>query len=267
MKFIYSIIIFSVVLFAGAKVIPQNGHRLESRDTSRVHTQNGRRWQDIDTTGFYQKDSITKGKFTLIFINKEPSFSMETKQQLINLFFKVYPLEVKAFNHQSARTVTFVIDPGYTAVAATAIAITRFNPQWFKKNPHDIDCATHELMHIVQNYNFNGYGTSAGLPVWLVEGISDYARYRFGINNVEANWVMPPFHPNQHYTNSYRVAARFLIWTEQHKNKNVVKKLDKTLRDGSYSQNTWKKLTGETVDELWKDYTANPSVQLNYDAH
>ena len=226
-------------------------------------------WSKIDTTGFYKKTVTTKGKYTLIFISKEPSFDMSVGTRLIDLFFKVYPKEVKEYNHKSATTVTFIIDPTYTNTpAATSGAITKFSPNWFAKHPEDIDCATHELMHIVQAYDFRNYGNNESvMPVWLVEGIADYVRYQFGIENVKSNWTLPAFNTKQSYTMSYRVTARFFAWLEKNKDKHIVKQLDKSLRESTYTADTWTKLTGETVDRLWKDYAANPAVELEYDTN
>ncbi len=43
-------------------------------------------------------------------------------------------------------------------------------------------------MHIVQGYP--GYG-DARVPGWLVEGIADYARDRYGMDNAAAGWALP----------------------------------------------------------------------------
>ncbi len=208
-------------------------------------------WTEIDTTGYYTSKTISKKKFTLVFVNKDSSFSKETTQRMIDAFFEVYPKEVKRFNKNALKKVTFIIDPAYTGVAATSNGIVRYNPEWMKKHPEDIDVVTHEAMHIVQNYSGKGVG-------WLTEGIADYVRYKYGVNNEKGNWSLPAFKETQSYTNSYRITARFLAWLEKNVNKMIVDKLDEASRKGTYTADTWKELTGKTVDELWKDYAANP---------
>jgi hypothetical protein len=204
---------------------------------------------------FSQKaDTIKKDKLTLIFINKSPSFSPITRKRLIDAFFTVYPQEIKEYNKKSSMLVTFMIDPAYKGVAATSDDIVRFNPDWFVKHPEDIDVVTHEVMHIVQNYGGNE------VPGWLTEGIADYARYEFGINNIPANWMLPDYKPTQSYTNAYRITARFLAWSVKRKNKKLVKKLDEAMRTNTYTPAIWMKLTGKTVDELWKEYSADPVI-------
>ena len=67
----------------------------------------------VSAQEFSTNDTISKGKYTLIFINKEKDFSPETKQQMIDAFFTVYPQEARRFNKHTLRTVKFVIDPSY----------------------------------------------------------------------------------------------------------------------------------------------------------
>ena len=200
------------------------------------------------------KDSLTRDGYTLIFINQDPSFDPVVKERLVSTFFTVYPKEAALYNPNTARKVTFVIDTGYKGVAATGNNVTSFNPQWFKKHPGDVDVVTHEVMHIVQAYPHH-----AG-PGWITEGIADYVRYTMGVDNAGAGWKLPDFSPQQHYQQAYRVTARFLAWLEGHGHAGVVKSLDNAMRTKTYTDDTWKQLTGKTVDELWADYAANPAL-------
>lgn len=211
-----------------------------------------------DSVSYFTKDSIHKKGFDLVFINRDSSFSNETKKRLIDAFFEVYPKEVKKYNKNSAKKVTFIIDPSYKGVAATSRAVVRFNPGWFVSHPEDIDVVTHEAMHVVQSYHFGN------VPGWLTEGIADYVRYEFGVNNKAGNWTLPDYNPKQSYENSYRITARFLIWIQKHKNKKIVVELDKNMREGTYSDDLWKELTGNTLDELWREYGKNPELKLSY---
>ncbi len=203
----------------------------------------------------YSKDSITRKGWTLIFSNQDPSFSPEIISKLKETFFTVYPPLVKRFNKKSADKVVFVIDPGYDGVAATSDDKVVFNPLWFKNHPGDIDVVTHEVMHIVQ-----AYGDTPG-PGWLTEGIADYVRYRYAVDHAGADWKLPDVDQNQHYTNSYRVTARFLVWLEQHKEKKIVDRLDLVMRNHTYQDSIWKELTGKTIDELWKEYVLDPAIK------
>jgi hypothetical protein len=207
---------------------------------------------------FSTKDSITRGKYTLLFINDQPDFDPETRQKMIDAFFTVYPQEAKRFNEQTLQRVVFFIDPLYKGVAETGNGMARYNPLWLKSHPEDIDVVTHEVMHIVQEYH------QRHTPGWLTEGIADYVRYVYGVNNLKSQWTLPDYKPTQSYTNAYRVTARFLLWVEKNYNKDLVDKLDYALRAGTYQPDLWVKLTGKTVDELWNDYGKNPSLELTY---
>lgn len=224
-----------------------------------VQAQNKKHF-DWNTVGNYiSRDSITKKKYTLIFINKDSVFAKsgkEIQQRMEETFFKVYPKLAKEYNKKTLDKVIFLIDPNYNGVAATSGNIIRYNPTWMLKTPTDIDVVTHEVMHIVQGY---GYGSG---PVWLTEGIADYVRYKFGVDNAGAKWTLPDYKAGQNYTNSYRITARFFIWVQNNIKSDLVKQLDDQLRKHTYTENSWKQLTGKTIDELWSSYTANPTVKL-----
>lgn len=215
-------------------------------------------WNRIDRTGFFAGDSVSRKGYTLIFINKDSLFDPKMQARLIHTFFEVYPKETKRFNKEAARKVTFIIDPKYKGVAATGGGIVRFNPEWFRAHPEDIDVVTHEAMHVVQAYH------SRHVPGWLTEGIADYVRYVYGVNNKAAKWTMPDYAETQSYKNAYRVTARFLVWVGKNYDKAVVDKLDAAVRDGSYRPDLWKEITGKSVDELWLQYGKNPFLKLRY---
>ena len=202
-------------------------------------------------------DSLVSGGYCLIFVSNDATLDSITRQNLINVFFTVYPQEVARFNNNSLKKVTFFVDTAYKGVAETGNGIARINPDWLKKYPQDVDLATHEVMHVVQSYHdFN--------PGWLTEGIADYVRYTYGVNNKGGGWTLPDYRPGQSYQNAYRVTARFLLWVEKNKYKKIVDDMDKAMRDGTYTPELWAKLTGRTVDELWEEYAKDPTIELTY---
>ena len=210
-------------------------------------------WSYIGTENIVSRDTFIRKEYTLIFINKQPGFDSVVKQKLVETFFTVYPKEAALYNTNTLKKVVFIIDPAYDGVAATAGSIVRFNPGWFKKHPGDIDVVTHEVMHIVQAYT----GDSPG---WLVEGIADYVRYKLGVDNAGAGWSLTPFSPKQNYTDAYRITARFLVWAEKKHDAKLVIKMDAALRDKTYTPALWQQFTGKTVDDLWKEYAADPAI-------
>lgn len=219
---------------------------------AKLQAQDG--WNSLPMDKMFSKDTIVKDGFTLVFLNQDPEMNPQVKQKMIDAFFTVYPKEVAEYNPKSNRKVIFFIDSSYKDVAATGAGVVHYNPKWFHKHPQDIDVVTHEVMHIVQAYPGN-----AG-PGWLTEGIADYVRAEFGVNNAGASWLLPAYRPDQSYTNAYRVTARFLIWLEKNNYSGIVVKLDAAMRSRKYNDGLWKKITGKTVDELWADYGKNPAI-------
>jgi hypothetical protein len=191
--------------------------------------------------------------YKLTFINYDATLDSAEQARMVNTFYVVYPELAKAYNLQTLKSVTMVIDTTYKGVAETADGKVTINYMWMHKHPEDLDVITHEVMHIVQDYK--GYE-----PGWLTEGIADYARYKFGINNNAANWKLPEYKSTQNYTDAYRVTARFLVWIEKNYNANAVKSLDEQMRKHTYTDASWQQLTGKSLDELWKTYTANPVI-------
>ncbi|QXV65426.1 secretory protein [Mucilaginibacter sp. 21P] len=197
-------------------------------------------------------DTLKKNGYTLIVSGNDVNFDKALRQKLITTFFEVYPGIVKEYNKNSLKTVNLFIDTAYHGVAATDNGRVVFSAYYMTKHPNDIDVVTHEVMHIVQDYgNTNG-------PWWITEGIADYVRNEYGIANQAAGWKLPDYKPTQNFDNSYRITARFFTWIEKHVKKGTIKKLDDIMRKHTYSENTFKQLTGKTVEELWREYAANP---------
>jgi len=206
-------------------------------------------------SAFAQTPEVTKkGGYTLTFSNNDPNLDLAVKEKLISTFFKVYPELAKEYNKKTVKEVYMMIDTAYTGVAETDNAHVRISSKWMHKKPEDIDVVTHEVMHIVQDY-----GQSNG-PGWLTEGIADYARNQFGVNNGAAKWSLGDYKSGSNYDNAYRVTARFLLWIENHHKKGIVKLLDKQMREHTYTDNVWKDQTGKTLNELWAEYIANPAL-------
>lgn len=202
-----------------------------------------------------QKTTVYNKKgYKLTFINYDATFDTLEQQRMVNTFFTVYPKLAKTYNPKTLKAVTMVIDTAYNGVAATADGKVTVSNKWMHKHPEDIDVVTHEVMHIVQDY-----GDSNG-PGWLTEGIADYARFKFGVNNDAAKWSLTEPKPTQNYTDAYRVTARFLVWMEEKVKPGIVKELDSQMRKHTFTDDTWKQQTGRSVDELWKAYTQNPAI-------
>jgi hypothetical protein len=225
----------------------------QSYITPKVNNSHSRGKINGDSISVFNKTYHKKGE-TLIFTNQDKDLNPAVKKRLIKTFFTVYPDEKKYFNTNATDTVHVRIDTSYSGVAYTSGGRTVISAAWFHKHPQDTDVITHEVMHIVQ-----AYPPHSG-PDWLTEGIADYVRYKYGVNNKAAGWKLTPYSSKQSYTDSYRVAARFLAWLTQNYDKNIVKKLDTQMRNKTYTKELWKDITGKSLDNLWKIYSENPEL-------
>jgi hypothetical protein len=100
----------------------------------------------------------------------------------------------------------------------------------------------------------DGTNWSIGGPGWLLEGIADYGRNQFGVNNEAYGWRLSGYKVGQKYTDAYRVAAAFLVFIENNYNSDIVKQLFDIQYDDTYTDDVWVDLTGESLDDLWNAY-------------
>jgi len=192
---------------------------------------------------------------TLHYQDASEAVPAPVRDRLIETFFKAYLPERQNFHPAAPATVNIVIDPGYDGIAyvgekARAATIT-INPAWLAKHPGDTDLVTHEAMHIVQGYP--EYANER-VPGWLVEGIADYARDRYGVDNAAAGWALPTaIKDGQNFDSGYRVTGAFLKWSEA-RHPGLVKALDAALRSGRYTPQLWQQHTGHALPALWAAY-------------
>ncbi len=206
-------------------------------------------------------DTIKKDGYSLVFINKNSNFDATIQKNLIETYFEVYPKLVSMFNDKATHNVVFVTDTAYNGVAEASGNRILFSTKYMNKMPFDVDVVTHEGMHIVQGYGYS-YGRDL---VWLTEGIADFIRYKYGVDNVGSKWFLPNFKAKeQGYKDSYRTTARFFEWIDQKVKPGMIVQIDKELRNGTFKESIWKDMTGKTLDELWAAYSADPVLHLVY---
>lgn len=216
-------------------------------------------------------------KYLLGFENKE-LLDPGLVELILDAFEKNYKEISEFFNYGEIRPVTYVVDPEYDGVAATYTEIPKvvMNPRYYEEHIYDADSMTHELVHVAQNY-WRKRDDSAPrkkwsemtdeekaearriheecMPGWLTEGLADYGRARFGVYNEKDGWKLPAYHEKQSYTDAYRVTAAFLIWVEENVTPNLAYQLNDQLKQHTYrTSESWKALTGFTVDQLWQLY-------------
>ncbi len=138
---------------------------------------------------------------------------------------------------------------GYDGVAFASGGNITGSAKYFKSHPDDLGAMIHETCHCVQMYR--GRRT----PGWLVEGIPDYVRFFKYEADSRATAQLRKLKPEQaKYDASYRTTAAFLNFVSEKYDKEFVRKLNAVIREGKYTETTWKDLTGKTVEELSQEW-------------
>lgn len=171
-----------------------------------------------------------------------------TAGRLTALFYECYPSLLERFDNPkkpASRQITIVMKRGMKVPAYCSGAEISVSVDWLKKNPNDVALLTHELTHAVQSY-------ARGAPGWLVEGIADYARQKYGPKE-QPGWGLPAkLTERQKHTDSYRTTARFLVWLDA-KHPGLVDKIHRHLQDGEYQEIDFRTETGKPVEALWQE--------------
>jgi hypothetical protein len=162
---------------------------------------------------------------------------------------RAYPMineELKSEGFKPATQVTLTLKRDYGGVAYCSGNQITGSVKFFKAHPDDVGAMVHETVHVVQRYR------GPNRPTWLVEGVADYIRffkYEPGkLGRINAS--------RAHYNGSYRVTAAFLAYVTEKHDKEVVRKVNKALREGQYKDEIFKTLTGKTVQELDEEWRA-----------
>lgn len=142
--------------------------------------------------------------------------------------------------------ITLTIQKDYRGIGVAQVNDNKMtaSAQFFKDHPTDIGAFVHETVHVVQRYRL------PNAPGWLVEGIADYIRY-YKFEPGKGPRITPD---RAKYDGSYGTSAAFLDYVARKYDKDLVKKLNKSLREGEYTEDWWKDLTKKTVQQLEKEW-------------
>ncbi len=140
--------------------------------------------------------------------------------------------------------ITMAFKSNYKGVAECAGFNIRGSVTYFKRNPNDVGAMIHETVHAVQRYR------QRNMPGWLVEGIADYVRF-WKYEPGKAGRLNPD---TAQYNGSYRTTAAFLAFVSEKYDPKIVNKLNGLLRVGKYEPDTWRTLTGKSVEELNQEW-------------
>jgi len=157
-----------------------------------------------------------------------------------NWFFNYYPRIVKMLD---APTDNLLRDleirfsnemkpgvPGFVSGGAMTLSIPHI-----LKNPADVrGLFIHELTHIAQAYSAPGERLG-----WLVEGIAEVVRYQLRPSDDAWRRQVDRIDPQKlDYHNAYRDKALFFSWIEKHGHPQLIAKLNRAFKEGSYTGET-----------------------------
>jgi hypothetical protein len=133
-------------------------------------------------------------------------------------------------------------------VAYTAGGEINISADWIRRQPNDFGMVAHELVHVIQSYPPYPRRVNNG---WVTEGIADYIRHA----HFEPEVPLPRINPDRaSYRDAYKTTAGFFIWIEKNYDKEFVKKLNVAMRERTYDDSIFEKLTSKKLDDLWKEY-------------
>jgi hypothetical protein len=203
-----------------------------------------------------------EGKVVTIDVSAAPELKDWTETKLLGVCEEWYPKIVEMlpsdrYTPHKRVTIEFRTDMPAAFPAWTRRDRISCNDEWFRRNQEGeaVGAVVHELVHVVQQYGQPGRRDPKRkpTPAWLVEGIADYIRWFKYEPETHGAEIRNP--DNASYDASYRVTANFLNWIVRQHDEQVITKLNAALRQGEYSDQLWRELTGKPVEELgaqWK---------------
>jgi transcriptional regulator with XRE-family HTH domain len=189
--------------------------------------------------------------------NADPSM-LKTAQNLNQVFNAVYPQLVNRFALDpttAPKTVTLTFASNLSSVASINGATIILSANWMQQHPNDFGLLTHELTVLLEHY-------PSGVPGWFADGMADYARDVYGPAN-DDDWSLPNgVQPQNSYLQGGGIAARFLLWLEQHTTLSIVDQLNHALQAGQTFSTVFHHVTHHSVDQLWERYHSDPKLSL-----
>jgi Peptidase of plants and bacteria len=186
-----------------------------------------------------------------VFVNVSDAPEMkEWAEKAARICEQQFPLiceDLKSDGFKPRHEIRMTLSKDYNGVAATGGGRITGSVKYFKAHADDFGAMVHETVHVVQSYG------GRGNPGWLVEGIADYERFfKYEPGKIG------PLNPNRaRYDGSYRVTAAFLAYVTEKHDKDLVRKLNAAMREGKYTEELFKTLTGKSVKELDEDWRAS----------
>ena len=207
---------------------------------------------------------LLRGRYVTIDVTFAPDLKEWAQSRLLPVCDQWYPMIVKmlpsdGFIAPERCTIQFNVNMRRGTPAATGGTHIACNSEWFRKNlsGEAIGAVVHEMVHVVQNYPGAWRNNPAATrnPGWMVEGIADYIRWFKYEPQSHGAVVRDP--DSARYDASYRTTANFLNWVSENYDANIIAQMNAAMRQGRYSDDLWKQLTGKSADELGQEWKQN----------
>ena len=155
-------------------------------------------------------------------------------------------------NYQAPQRFTVMFSGDYRGVAAAAGNRIVCSTNWFKNNLEGeaLGAVVHEMVHVVQQYRRPREGFTRN-PGWLVEGLADWIRW---FNYEDESKRPRPRASRANYNDSYRTTGHFLDYVVKKYDRDLIRKLNAAMREGRYTDELWKELTGKSAEELGREW-------------
>ncbi len=160
---------------------------------------------------------------------------------------KQYPMicdELKADGYIPPTRITMTLKKDEKGVAYASGTRIVGAVSYFEKHKDDVGAFVHETAHCVQQYK------GRNNPGWLVEGVADYVRF-FKYEPKKPGKLQPE---KAKYDGSYRTTAAFLEYVVTTHDKEAVRKLNAAMKQGKYTPDLWKDITGKSLEDLGRDW-------------
>ncbi len=206
------------------------------------------------------------GKYHIVIDTTEtPDLTQWAREEIVPVVKDWYPklvARLPSAGFEAPPNFSIQFKAKMRGVAATSGTRIVCAADWFRRMKREaVGAVVHEMVHVVQQYgqarrtNPNGART----PGWLVEGIADYIRWFEFEPQAHGAEITKQNFDRAKFDSSYRITGNFLNWVVQNHKKEIIVLLNAAAREGRYSPELWKNLTGRTVEELgteWKSAMA-----------
>jgi Peptidase of plants and bacteria len=135
---------------------------------------------------------------------------------------------------------------------------TKIRMSWgyFEEKPAYLEPSLiHELVHVAQHWRI--WSVFQSRPVCWVEGIANYVPFTLAYTN--GFTCMGCALQNPDYTDGYSCAGAFLVFVAENHGRDVVRKLNSSVRHARFSEAFFKQETGKEFDTLWSEFQKTPS--------